>query len=219
MLKKLLVVKVESVTLPFTGLLPGEQAKPAGDSEPKRNALAATLQYPRSGAPSVATVMPLDLRPGTALRRDLGDFFDSGLFKEEVQGETILEIEITESDTSSVFEKALVQAFAAVFGAGVGIATGGLSKIFGAITNLGAGAITDSIKKAGGSQKQSIGRSDKIRLRMDAIAETPVRMALGLAAPERIERSYFEGAAQKTLTIEKGSPNGEIVLAVSAEPV
>ncbi|HLI85776.1 MAG TPA: hypothetical protein VKV17_17815 [Bryobacteraceae bacterium] len=218
MLKKVLIVKVESVTVPFTGLLPGEQPKPAADGQPKRNALAATLLYPRSGAPSVATVMPLDLRPQTALRRDLGDFFDSGLFKEEVQGETILEIEITESDVHSALEKALIQVFTTLLSTGLGVATGQLPQILGAVTNLGCGAITDSIKKAGDDQKQSIGKSDKIRLRMDAITETPVRMALGLTAPEKIERSYFEGGVQKTLTIEKGAPNGEIVLEVSAVP-
>jgi hypothetical protein len=218
MVKKLLIVKVESVKLPFTGMLPGEKPKPAGVGQESRNALAATLLYPRSGAPSVATVMPLDLRPREALERDLGDFFDSGLFKEEVQGETILEIEITERDVSSAFEKAMLQVFATVLSTGLGIASGGLTKILGAITSLGTSAITDSIKQAGNDQKQSIGRSEQIRLRMDELTENPIRMACGLTAPERIERQFFEGGVQKTLTIEKGSPNGEIVLQVSALP-
>jgi hypothetical protein len=53
---------------------------------------------------------------------------------------------------------------------------------------------------------------------MEEFSETPTRMACVLTAPERIERSFFEGGVQKTLTIEKGSPNGEIVLQVSAVP-
>jgi hypothetical protein len=211
-------VKVKNVTVQFTGLLPGEEARAAGEGCETRNALAATLLYPRSGAPSVATVMSLDLQPGVALNRDIGDFFDSGLFKEEVQGETILEIGIIERDMSSAFEKALLQIFTTVLSTGVGIATGGLTKILGAITSLGTGAITDSIKKTGDEQKQMIGKSSKIRLRMDCLTEEPLHMAVGLAVPERIERTYFERGVQKTLTIDAGSPNGEIVLEVSAIP-
>ncbi len=214
---KLVTVKVESVMLHYTGLLPGEHPNPNPDNPDKKNVLTATLLYPRSGAPTVASVLQFDLAPDVPATPDLTDFFDSGLFKEEVLDETILEIEVVERDTSSVFEKALLQIFATLFSAGIGVATGGLDKILGAITALATGSITDSLKKAGDDQKQSVGKSEKIRLKVDELTEAPIRLAIGLTVPEDIERRFFgAGGVEETLRIPKGSPNGEVILSVTA---
>lgn len=220
MSKKLLTVKVESLKLAYTGLLPGEHPSPNPGNPNKKNALTATLLYPRSGAPTVASLMQFDLTPNVAATPNLDDFFDSGLFKEEVLDETILELEIVERDTSTVFEKALLQVFATLFGAAIGVATGGLSKILGAITGLASSTITDSLKKSGDDQKQSIGKSGKIRLKVDELRDRPQRMGIPLIVPEDIVRKFFgPGGTEQTLTVQKNSTNGEIVLQVSAVPV
>jgi hypothetical protein len=60
-------------------------------AEEKNNAIVATLKYPRSGAPSVVSSFPVNLKSGVEISFT-GDFFERGLFKEEVQGETELEL-------------------------------------------------------------------------------------------------------------------------------
>jgi hypothetical protein len=198
MSKKLLTVKIESILVNVNGEVPG--AKP--DKTNQRNVLTATLLYPRSGAPSVASAKQFDLQPGKSPDRlDQADFFSCGLFKEEVNDETILEIAVTDRDIASNFEKGFVQVFSAILGA----------------------AITGGVKNAGADSSVTIGQTDKVRLKMDDLAEAPTRMTLGFTVPALIEKNFFAPGptgdpVEQRMRIEAGSANGTITLLVSATP-
>lgn len=218
MVRKILTIKVERVMLQFTGLLPGEHPNPNPDKPGKTNILSATLKYPTTGVPTVASTMQLNLIPGEEQTFDVSDFFASGLFKQDVIDGTILEITVIEQDTPGTFEKVLLQIFGAVFNTGLGIVTGGLSKILGAVINLGTGAVTDSLKAAGGVEKQVVGSSGKIVMNMADFTAEPLRQAIGLTVPEEISRNFFDNTGtEQTLTVAKDSNNGEIVIVVTAE--
>jgi hypothetical protein len=220
MSKKLLTVKIESILVNVNGEVPG--AKP--DKTNQRNVLTATLLYPRSGAPSVASAKQFDLQPGKSPDRlDQADFFSCGLFKEEVNDETILEIAVTDRDIASNFEKGFVQVFSAILGAGLTAATAGTGQILGAITGLALKAITGGVKNAGADSSVTIGQTDKVRLKMDDLAEAPTRMTLGFTVPALIEKNFFAPGptgdpVEQRMRIEAGSANGTITLLVSATP-
>src|SRR6476661_8109745 len=129
MAKKLIRVLIEDLVVFSNSDVPGEA--PASNDELKNNAVIGSLLYPRSGAPEALSVIQLDLKnnesPETLKPSDF--FSDSGLFKEEVQDETILKIKVTNRDSRSRF----AQIFGRVLGGLLGVATGGFGSILGLI--------------------------------------------------------------------------------------
>jgi hypothetical protein len=222
MSKKLLTVTIESITVFSNGDVPG--AKPASGDEKKNNAVVASLKYPRSGAPEVVSGLQFDLTNNESPKLDLADFFDSGLFKEEVQDETILQIKVTDRDVSSKAEKVLLSVLSVVFSAGLGIATGGLNKFLGAVTGFGIDSITGSIKGAGDESIFIIGQTDKVRLEMDKLpADQPLRMNIALTVPKEVRKPFFVlengQEVKKELVLAQGIHNGNVVLRLTAKPV
>jgi hypothetical protein len=100
MVKRILLVSIESINVFQNGDVLGQGA-PAGKD--KRNALMASLKYPRSGAPSVTSGQHFDLTNNVPLKPDQTDFFQCGIFKEEVQDETILQVKLTDTDESGSY--------------------------------------------------------------------------------------------------------------------
>jgi hypothetical protein len=217
MSRKTLWVEIESITVFENGDVPGQQA-PGG--EDKRNAVIASLTYPRSGAPSITSGQQYNLPKNAPMRPDASDFFSCGLFKEEVLEETILQVKVTDTDRVSKIEKFFAAVLAAVFGAAFGVATGGLSKFFGAIAGFGVDQVKGSIAGAG-DEVFVIGQTDKVRLHVDTLPQNPaqpLRMNLALIIPEEVRKPFFtieNGAAvQRELVLAKGMHNGNIIIAL-----
>ena len=150
----------------------------------------------------------------------LTDFWDSGLFKEEVDTETILRIQVTDRDERSKFDKVFTAIFSTLMGAGLGAVTGGISNVFlGAIAKLGIKKYTGTIS-AGGDEKIDVIGEAEYKLKTSNI---PEKLTLKLKAPKTIKKKVlvFEGSkvVRKERTVVKKGPNGEVVLQLSATPL
>lgn len=224
MSKRLLVVTIESILVEVNGDVPG-QNPPTG--EEKRNAVIGSLKYPRSGVPSVTSGQQFNLTNDEPLKPDLADFFKCGIFKEEVQDETILQIKITDTDKASNADKFFAKLLGVLVGAGLGVATGGLSSFFGAVAGFGIDQVKTGVAGLGADQVFVIGQTDEVRLGMDKLPSdinNPLRMRLNLTVPDDIQKPYLELDAQgnpvrKELILTKGSLNGFIVLRLVALPI
>lgn len=221
MSKKLLTVTIESVVVFSNGDVPS--GKPASAGEKKNNAVVASLKYPRSGAPEVMSALQVDLTNNEPPKLDLNDFFSCGLFKEEVQDETILQVKVTDRDEAGKVEKFLLKLLSVVVGAGFGVATGGLSGVLGAVTGCGIGAVKTAIGAAGDESVFVIGQTEKVRLNMDQLpAGQPLRMDLPFTVPDEVRKPYsvLEGGqvVEKAMVLPKGMHNGNIILRLTARP-
>jgi hypothetical protein len=224
MSKHTLWVSIESITLLRNGDVPG-QTTPAG--EEKRNAIVASLTYPRSGAPTVTSGQQYNLPENEPFRPDQADFFASGLFKEEVEDETILQIKVTDTDKIGKAEKIFLTVMGVLVNAGLTAATGGLTGFFGAIAGAGVSQVQTGMAGVTGDQVYIVGETDKIKLKMNDLPtdrNNPQRMTLGLIIPSEIDKPFFvidpetHQPVTKRLTLAKGSPNGTITLNVAAVP-
>jgi hypothetical protein len=225
MSKRILWVSIESITVRANGDVPGQDAPPGDD---KRNGVLATLIYPRSGAPTVNSGqqynLPNYLPDRTVFHPDQTDFFSSGLFKEIVQDETILQIKITDTDRASKAEKIFFAILGNLVNGALTAATGGLTGFFGAIAGAGVDQVKTGMRKLGDDQVYVIGQTDKIRINVDNLPtdkNNPLRMALGLTVPDDVEKPYIvlgpTGQPEtQYLRLPKGSANGEIVLHLAA---
>lgn len=177
------------------------------------------MVYPRSGAPNVISTKMVDLQNNKVKSFDLEDFWDSGLFKKEVDGETILRIQVTDRDEISKFDKVFTTIFSALMGAGLGAVTGGISNVFlGAIANLGIETYTGTISVGKGEKINVIGETGEINLNTKELEEN---LTLKLTAPKTIKKKVlvFEGSKiiRKEKTLMKGEqPSGEILLQLSS---
>ena len=221
MSRRTLWVSIESVKVHVNGDVPGQGPPPGQD---KRNAVLATLTYPRSGAPTVNSGQQYNLANDVAFQPDQTDFFTSGLFKELVQDETILQIKITDTDKASKAEKIFLAILGALVNAALTAATSGLTGFLGAISGTGVSQINTGMGKLGDDLVYVIGETDKIHLKVDdlpADKNHPLRMALGLTVPDDIDKPFFtieQPDAPQHLHVPKGSANGEIVLLLAAVP-
>ena len=221
MSKRTLWVSIESITVQVNGDVPGQNA-PTGDD--KRNAVVATLTYPRSGAPTVSSGQQYNLPNTNAFQPDQTDFFTSGLFKEVVQDETILQIKITDTDRTSKAEKIFLAILGALVNAALGTAAKGLTGFFGAVAGAGVDQIKTGMGQLGNDQVFVIGQTDKIRLNVDNLPtdrNNPLRMALGLTVPDDIDKPFIvlgpTGQPEtKHLILAKGTANGQINLRLAA---
>lgn len=223
MSKILLRVNIEKIWVKSNGDLPKKENADEDDKKAqKNNAIVATMVYPRSGAPNVISTKMVDLQNNKVKSFNLEDFWDSGLFKEEVDGETILRIQVTDRDEISKFDKVFTTIFSALMGAGLGAVTGGISNVFlGAIANLGIETYTGTISVGKGEKINVIGETGEIKLNTNEIEEN---LTLKLTAPKTIKKKVlvFEGSKivrkEKTL-VKAEQPNGEILLKLSSTPI
>jgi hypothetical protein len=224
MSKRTLWVSIESITLGQNGDVPGQSA-PHG--EDKRNAVVASLTYPRSGAPTVSSGQQYNLPQNGPFQPDQNDFFTSGLFKEDVDDETILQIKITDTDRTSKGEKIFLTILGTLVNVGLTAASGGLSGFFGAVAGAGVDQITTGMGGLGDDHVYVVGETDQVRLEMDQLPadkHKPLRMTLGLVVPEDIDKPYFVLDHQTGqpvthhLRLPKGTANGTITLKLAAVP-
>ncbi len=224
MATKILRVNVASIEVKSNGDPPKTKAKKKKKKKdkPKNNAITAHMKYPRSGAANVTSKIDVDLKDGQLETFDLGDFWVSGLFKEELYGETILTIQVTDRDEIGKLDRYLAKFFGAVVGAGLGLITGGISNtIVGAVVNLPVAAIKGSFVIDSKERIDVIGEA-KIKLSENAIPDT---LILDLKAPKTIKKTFydFEKPGSKKVVkkekviIKEGQNNGRIQLRLALE--
>jgi len=225
MSKRLLRVTIESIEVFSNGDVPGQHPPPG---EEKRNAVVASLTYPRSGAPSITSAQQFNIPAGIAFSPDQSDFFACGLFKEEVQDETILQIKVTDTVRSAKAERFVLNVLSMLAGSALGAATEGLTTFLGAIAGVGVGLVRSGFANANsGDQVFIIGETDRIKLEVDSLPADPaqpLRMNLSLIVREEVRKPFIEldSAGQpvhKEIVLRAGSHNGNILIKLSAAPV
>ncbi|MDX1490380.1 MAG: hypothetical protein R3332_03780 [Pseudohongiellaceae bacterium] len=103
------------------------------------NLIEASLIYPRSGTPEVSTLKKADLPSRTVVAFDTNNFWESGLFKEDIDTETKFLLTIADKDSVSKSGKWLRKILSAVIDTALG------AKVK-AISNLFQGAVASDLK-------------------------------------------------------------------------
>jgi hypothetical protein len=203
MARKILRVYLESVLVQSNG------APPGWNGDQPHNLMVATLRYPRSGAPSVASTKRIKLKSGVAFVAATGSpVWDSLIFKEEVDDETELRIKLLYHRDPSKLENVLKE----IFGGAANVLGGFLETTgtLGLIIGGAIGEVADEANKPSGPDSLVIGRTDPLPICVNDGFERPV--ALGIVNPSEKKISYFPPSSTEpqSYTIPKG--NGELKL-------
>ena len=210
--RKLLYVTVDSISLTTNG------EPPNVTDNAVKHALIATMLYPRSGAPTVTSALPVKgLARGANDLAVLG-FYSNGLFKEEVQDSTLLNVKVVNRQETSKIEKFIITLFATIIGAGVGVATGGLTGVLGAVSAFGVDALKGGIKSAGDDEVITLGETDNIPIDIAQIGSAAVTQNYDLILKKEVVKRFIDPQTGQiaTYTIAPGS-NGSIRLRMRAE--
>ncbi|WP_162054668.1 hypothetical protein [Pontibacter pamirensis] len=184
------------------------------------NGLSATLFYPKSGVPSVETVRTLKLKDKEPLDFSNKSFSDKLLFKQEIEGDTLLQVKLSAVEKVSKFEKVVVKLLGVAAVAAVG-----------AITGVGA-VFTAVAKSATGSIFEQADPKDTINIigegEMPLTKDTPEGdFVVQLSVPQDITLSQTKVEGDKKITtkikLDKGFSNAMIVFELKrldkAEPI
>lgn len=102
----------------------------------KDNLVEASLEYPRSGTPSITTVKMLDLPSRKKVTLNTKDFWVAGLFKEDIDTETRFTLSVSDKDNISKFSLWFRRVFSLMFSTAASAATSGTTNLFqGAIAS------------------------------------------------------------------------------------
>ena len=135
------------------------------------NLLTATLLYPSTAKATITTVKGFKLRDDqvidlSAVNPVTGEPFSYGdrvLFKEEIQGECELVLEVTDVEQPTTLDKIITGIIGAVFKGAWAIVTGGISNIvLGAVVGAASGAHLSSLSSDGDQVRvtwQGLGRA------------------------------------------------------------
>ncbi len=208
----------------------------------KDNAITLSLAYPRSGVSQFTASSAVPLTNGGVYKPKNDTFFEAGLLKEEIQGETILAVTVTDKDKRnkilSFFRSVLSSAFGSVAGGLIG-GLGGVVTIATAngIKSAAEGAIKGSDAK---EREEEIAESVAVRIAIfdDELRVTPNKasqknkfewvgngrsgtLTLDLAASDDFygepRKTGPGGRVERKLLMEEGDDNGEIKLSLQAE--
>lgn len=136
-------------------LAPGQQPRVPDprDDKGKDNIVEACLTYPRSGVPVVTSCKTLELPSGYRMKFDTDNFWEAGLFKEDVDGEAQFELAVSDRDPRSKFGNYLRGIFSTVFNSALGGRIGSITNLFqGAVASDMQDRLVNCIK---GEQKDS----------------------------------------------------------------
>ncbi|MEZ5332060.1 MAG: hypothetical protein R2991_08385 [Thermoanaerobaculia bacterium] len=206
-----------------------------------RNVVVAVLAYPRSGTAVVTSLKELDLPSGEVFS-DFGkrpSFWDNGLFKEVVQGETALKISVSDRNRHNPIVRFLDRSM----GGGLGVLfrgrTGGmLGGLVGNLTKALSDSIADSEQKV---RNLTVATTDRAQIVIDESGELSVhnagksedapvhfedgRLRLAFRAPRRFTHTVLDrtrGArapkATEVSLLEEGDLNGYVVLDLALVP-
>ena len=192
----------------------------------KDNVLIATFDYPRSGESKLTAIRPLALQSGQHNAKTCNTagntadaFLTAGLFKEEVQGETQLQISITDKDPKNPFFTLLRSLITRVFGLVTSTPIGDIANV---LVKSAAQEVSEnfeaSIKpKDAKSRVHIIAESKKVKIAITAnginvlnanesgIVFTNGTLTLDLKAPQQFGK------------IGSDKANGQVVLELTSE--
>lgn len=233
----LLRATIREVRVEYNGTdTPG--TPPPDHEHEQRNVVVAVLAYPRSGAAVVTSLRELNLPSGEAFT-DFGDaptFFDNGLFKEVVQGETALRVNISDRERRNAFVRFVRRAL----GGGLGALLRGRSgRMLGGMVGNLTKALSDAIE---GSDQRirnlTVANSERAQIFIDSDGRITVKagsrddairfedgvLRLALTAPRTFSQTVVDESrsgsrprATERVIIERGAPNGYIDLGLRAE--
>lgn len=214
------------------------------------NALVATLDYPRSGTSKISCFRALRLAPGVPAP-DLGDpgeFLDSGLFKEEVQGETVLRIRITDMDRKNPTLQFLRKLLRGAFSAVTGDFLRGISNVVvsGAAAEVRGYLVRGVAGSSDMEETVTVAESEEVRIKIGPGPTVEVlnagtdedadvrfkdgKLYLKLESPRDFTTTRYRHPAKRgrggggpevvdELILGEGEPNGEVVLRLKAEAI
>lgn len=215
MARKLLRILVKSIRVTTNGDVAEDQKPPAADPEERNNVILATLVYPRGGAPTVVSSLAVNLEDNKTTDFGALGVWDRLLFKEEVESETVLKIQLLDRDRTSKWTRFVALFFGTVLGTALQGVVGGIgNKIVGAVAALPLEPIGKSFK-VGEEELIVLGEGKRELFVADAL---PTPLSIPLKAKETIAKDYWAFAAggklvkkSKTL-IKKGQLLGAIEL-------
>jgi hypothetical protein len=217
MARCMLRLSIHTIQVKSNGDVPEDQLPKDGTN----NLLVATLRYPRSGAPSIVSTFPLNLQDNVLQSFDVADFFTSGVFKEEIDTETILKIQVMDRAQPSTFTKVVAALAGAILGAELGGIVGGISNaIVGAVAKLPADAVTSSFKVD--DETVTVLGEGEVRLSVGSI---PSALTINLTAPADVTKTYYapvqpgDSKVQRktTVLLKKGDSLGSVSLVANVE--
>jgi len=206
-----------------------------------QKAVIATLTYPRSGASTVVTVRTLDI-PANGRPASLGDpgqFSQTGLFKEIIQGETELQVRITNHEKANSFWLFIRRVFGSIFGGVASKAIGGIpSLVVGSTATEVKNIVSDAIVGGQDSDKEKsevVAESQPVALSITSTGALQVTNAdgkairykdgvlhLDLVTPDYIvlERDKEDRVTNTKYKVymKKGESNGYVELGLTSEP-
>lgn len=125
----------------------------AVDEDAADNILEFALKYPRSGVAVVSTTKIMDLPSRTKVTPDAESFWSSGIFKEDIDGETIFSMSVSDKDMQGKFTNFLRRICCSMFGTLVSGKLGAITNVFqGAVLGDLQGRMADGIR---GSQEDN----------------------------------------------------------------
>jgi hypothetical protein len=189
------------------------------------NLLTATLLYPSAAKATVTTVKGFKLRDDQVIdltgKNPATDspfsYGDRVLFKEEIQGECELVLEVTDVEQPSTLDKVITGIIGAVFKGAWAIVTGGISNIvLGAVVGAASGAHLSSLSSEG-DQVRVLGRAS-VPLHADMQDD---QREVPLVVPGDVELTQVvlkpggsSGYDLKKTVLKRGSINGRVVLRI-----
>ncbi len=236
----LLRATIREVHVDYNGTdLPG--TTPPDSEDEHWNVVVAVLAYPRSGAAVVTSLRELNLSSGATFT-DFGanpSFFDNGLFKEVVQGETALRINVSDRDRRNT----LVRFVRRALGGGLGaLLRGNRGRMLGGMVGHLTQALSEAIE---GNESRignlTVGNTERAQIAIDAAGKITVPNAgdgedaaiqfadgvlrLSLTAPRTFThtvldrtRSSRRPKAKEQVIVTRGEPNGQVTLELETLP-
>lgn len=212
---------------------------PPDDEHEHHNVVVAVLAYPRSGAAVVTSLREVNLPSGDSFD-DFGPeptFFDNGLFKEVVQGETALRINISDRERRNAFVRFVRRALGGGLGA---LLRGDSGRMLGGMVGNLTKALSDAIE---GSEQRirnlTVANSERAQIFIDAEGRITVKsgtredairfsdglLRLELSAPRTFSHTVVDPTrtgsrprATENVIVERGAPNGYVVLELRTQP-
>jgi hypothetical protein len=167
------------------------------------NAVETSLIYPKEGVPSIISIRALELEDKVTLDYTTKPLEEQLLFKQSVQGESMLEVNLTAIEKLSKLESAVVNALGSAIAAVVKAISG-----VGGVTGV-AKSVTKSLFK---EKVSCIGTGSKPINKDtpdgDFLVDLKVPKKVKLA---RIKLNLDGTSERQTVTLEKGYDNGKVV--------
>lgn len=201
--RKLMRVYLERIEVKFNGDSPKDK------SPHKDNLIIAQLVYPRSGAPNILSTMALNLQSGK--EQSFPKKPQYLLFKELIDGETLLKIQVTDRDKKRKWKKFMRGLFAVITGVSLKVGTQGIATVpvLGAVLEFVIEHVQGEIKVGTNSKdlRTTVIGEANTYLDMRTLKGDNMRIDAHLFAPTNLRKK-----PKGPIMIRKGDKNGSISL-------